>query len=200
MMLHEFTDLTGFEPSPEEYTEIEEQYYAFDGDKRAFCKHFVQSGGIQKVYDRRLETIERLRSQQVEVEKNLMQTIKERDARIARLEAQLEREQEWQPHEYAENVPQARYEELAASAGTRELTDEEAIQLIADEWGFQPGKIRIIHTVSKLEINRHRMCRSVGEYDRKPLYNATDWNYIRFDIEHSMTYEMFNGELRFFVH
>ncbi len=200
MMIHEFTELTGFEPSMEEYAEIEQQYYEFDGDKKAFCKHFIENGRIQKVYDKRLATIQQLRSTMIETEKSLMQTIKEKENRIARLEADLEREQEWQPHEYEENVRQAKYEELATCPGTRVLTDEEAVQMIAEEWGFQSGKIRIIHTVSKIEINRHRMCRRVGEYERKPLYNATDWNYIRFDIERSMTYEMFNGELRFFVH
>ncbi len=42
MMITEFTALTGFEPSMEEYAEIEEQYYEFDGDKKAFCRKFVE--------------------------------------------------------------------------------------------------------------------------------------------------------------
>lgn len=199
MMLHEFTDLTGFEPSMEEYAEIEEQYYAFDGDKRAFCQHFVQTGGIQKVYDKRLETIARLRSEQMEVEKNLMQALKEKDARIARLEADLEKEQEWQPFEDEHNVSQAEYEKLE-KAGARELSDEEAADMIAEEFGFDRSKIMIVHEVKKFEINRHRRCRAVGTIPRKALFEAWDWNYIVFNVRGNVTrgYEMHNGELQLY--
>ena len=38
MMMSEFTERTGFEPMAEEYVEIEQQYYNFDGNKDAFCK------------------------------------------------------------------------------------------------------------------------------------------------------------------
>ena len=195
MMIHEFTDLTGFEPSLDEYAEIEEQYYAFDGDKKAFCKSFVQNGGVQKVYDKRLETIERLRSEQMEVEKNLMQTIKEKDAMIARLEADLEKEQEWQPFEDEHNVSQAEYEKLE-KAGARELSDEEAADMIAEEFGFDRSKIRIVHEVKKWEINRHRRCRAVGMIPRKALFEAWDWNYIVFNVIGSVArgYAMHNGE------
>jgi len=33
------------------------------------------------------------------------------------------------------------------------------------------------------------------------LYNATDWNYIRFNVRGNVTmsYEMYNGELKFFA-
>lgn len=197
MMLHEFTDLTGFEPSLDEYAEIEEQYYAFDGDKKAFCKSFVQNGGVQKIYDKRLVTIQQLRSEQMEVEKNLMQTIKEKDAMIARLEADLEKEQEWQPFEDEHNVSQADYEKLEA-AGARELSDEEAADMIAEEFGFDRSKIRIVHEVKKWEINRHRRCRAVGTIPRKALFEAWDWNYIVFNVRGNVArgYEMHNGELQ----
>lgn len=197
MMLHEFTDLTGFEPSMEEYAEIEEQYYAFDGDKRSFCQHFLKTGGVQKVYDKRLETIERLRSEQMEVEKNLMQTIKEKDAMIARLEADLEKEQEWQPFEDEHNVSQADYEKLE-KAGARELSDEEAADMIAEEFGFDRSKIQIVHEVKRFEINRHRRCRTAGTIPRKALFEAWDWNYIVFNVRGNVThgYEMHNGELQ----
>ena len=38
MMMSEFIDRTGFEPTAKEYAKIEEAYYDFDGDKDAFCK------------------------------------------------------------------------------------------------------------------------------------------------------------------
>lgn len=199
MMIHEFTELTGFEPSMEEYAEIEQQYYAFDGDKKAFCKDFVQNGGIQKVYNKRLETIKQLRFTMMETEKKLMQTIKEKDTRIARLEADLEKEQEWQPFEDEHNVSQAEYEKLEA-AGARELSDDEAADMIAEEFGFDRSKIRIVHEVKKWEINRHRRCRTVGMIPRKALFEAWDWNYIVFNVRGNVThgYEMHNGELQLY--
>lgn len=197
MMIHEFTDLTGFEPSVEEYAEIEEQYYAFDGDKRAFCNHFVRNGGVQKVYDKRLETIERLRSEKMETEKALQQIIKEKDALIDSLKKDLEKEQEWQPYEDEHNVSQADYEKLE-QAGARELTDEEAADMISSEFGFDRTKITIIHEIPKEEISRHRRVRTVGKIQRKALFEAWDWNYIRFNVKGnaSRAYEMSNGDLR----
>ena len=197
MMLHEFTDLTGFEPSTEEYAEIEEQYYAFDGDKKAFCNSFVRNGGAQKIYDKRLETIEHLRSTMMETEKNLMQTLKEKDTQIARLEAALEKEQEWKPFEDEHNVSQAEYERLE-KAGARVLSDEEAAEMIAEEFGFDRSKIVIVHEVARTEINRHRQVRNVGMIPRKALFEAWDWNYIVFNVRGNVThgYEMHNGELQ----
>ena len=62
--------------------------------------------------------------------------VSELEAKINRIEAELEREQEWQPHESDRNVKRADYENLASAGGTRILTDEEARRLIADEFGF----------------------------------------------------------------
>ena len=197
MMITEFTALTGFEPSMEEYAEIEEQYYTFDGDKKAFCRQFVSDGGVQKVYDKRLETIRRLRSEKMETEKALQQTVREKDALIASLKADLEKEEEWQPYEDEHNVSQAEYEKLE-KAGARVLTDEEAADMIASEFGFDRSKIVIIHEVKKWEINRHRRCRAVGTIQRKALFDAWDWNYIVFNVRGNVThgYEMHNGELQ----
>ena len=38
MMIQEFTALTGYEPTAEEYDTIEADYMDFDGDKKAFCR------------------------------------------------------------------------------------------------------------------------------------------------------------------
>lgn len=193
MMIQEFEKLTGIEVNAAEYSVIEEMYYDFDGDKRAFCKKFMQDNGLVEV----LRTI----ATNLEAEKcEALSELKIAKEKAAKLETQLEREQEWEPYEYRENVKQADYERLAdPKAGSRELSDEEAIKLLADWWGFQPGRITIYHEVNRLEKNRHNFVRTAGTYDRKPLYNATDWNYIRFDCG-MMTYEMHNGELQFFVH
>ena len=46
MMMSEFIDRTGFEPTAKEYAKIEKAYYDFDGDKDAFCKAFVKDGDV----------------------------------------------------------------------------------------------------------------------------------------------------------
>lgn len=48
MMMSEFIDCTGFEPTAKEYAKIEEAYYDFGGDKDAFCKAFVKDGGARR--------------------------------------------------------------------------------------------------------------------------------------------------------
>lgn len=200
MMMSEFIDRTGFEPTYEEYAEIEEAYYAFNGNKDEFCKHFVENNGEKKVYAARAQKIAELRSRIVEMEKKNQAELKEREQRIALLEAALENEEEWKPYESSDNVKQSDYEELRDCGCTKTLSDEEAADLIADEFGFDRQKIRIIHEVAKLEINRHQRIRKSGSIERLPLYNATDWNYIRFNIRGNVTmsYEMSNGELRLF--
>lgn len=40
MMMSEFIERTGYEPSWEEYRMIEESYYDFDGNKDEFCKQW----------------------------------------------------------------------------------------------------------------------------------------------------------------
>lgn len=38
MLVSEFIDRTGYQPTAEEYAEIEQTYYVFKGDKDAFCR------------------------------------------------------------------------------------------------------------------------------------------------------------------
>lgn len=196
MMMHEFTERTGFQPTADEYEQIEQAYYLFDGDKNAFCKAFVENGGEAKIYKARAEEIERLRSQMVEIEKENRKALADRDRRIASLEAELDMELEWKPCTTAgTNMEQARYEHLASSGRT--MTDQEAKEFIADECGFSVDKITILHTTSTYEVNKHRRLRKAAEYDRLPVYESTDWNYVRFDCACFM-YELVNGELRFY--
>lgn len=61
MMMNEFVERTGFEPTMEEYREIEEAYYNFDGDKNAFCKHWMETVGEKGMLMERAIHIENLR-------------------------------------------------------------------------------------------------------------------------------------------
>lgn len=38
MLVSEFIDRVGYQPTAEEYADIEQAYYVFDGDKDAFCR------------------------------------------------------------------------------------------------------------------------------------------------------------------
>lgn len=55
--------------------------------------------------------------------------------------------------------------------------------------------IQIIYEVPIYEKNRHSQLCKIGTQERLPLYNATDWNYIRFNCK-NWYYEMHNGALQ----
>ena len=200
MMMQEFIDRTGFEPTHDEYAMIEEAYYRFEGSKDAFCEHFVKSGEQKKLCQERARKIEELKSKTLEMERDFMATIRKKDQEIVMLTAALNRELEWTAYESPSNTKQADYDDLKKSNCTRTLADEEAAALVADEFGFDRQKIVIVHEVAKCEINRHQQLRRVGNIERVPLYAATDWNYIRFNVRGNVTmcYEMHNGELSLF--
>lgn len=196
MMKEEFEKLTGIKVSWDEYKAIEQAYMDFDGDKYDFCKAYKGDRYSLRTNINKL-------AQKDDVIKGLKDQIARLEAQLKDTEAKLEVAEEWEDHEDEHNVKQRQYEELSDGGGTREMDDAEAIDLISREWGFAPRMIRIVHSVAKEQINRFHRIRRVGEYERKPLYNASDWNYIRFDVEapHGTTsYEMHNGELQFFFH
>lgn len=196
MMISEFIERTGFEPTAEEYVKIEDAYYNFDGDKDAFCKAFVDGNGVSWICRARAEEISRLRSVMVETEKQFKKDMADRDHRIEQLTAELDRELEWKPAAgTGTNMNQGDYEHLARAG--RKMTDQEAREFIADECGFSVDKIVIHHKASAYEVNKHHRLRVAAEYGREPVYESTDWNYVRFDCACFM-YELVNGELRFY--
>ena len=196
MMISEFIERTGFEPTASEYAKIEKAYYDFNGNKDEFCKAFVKNGGEKKIYKARAEEIAQLKSQLVEMEKQHKSEMEAREKQIAELNADLDRELEWKPCDGSgTNMTQERYEHLANCGQV--MSDEEAKECIADECGFDPEKIHILHEVNTYEVNKHRRLRVAGTFDRAPMYESTDWNYIRFDCACFM-YEFINGQLCFY--
>lgn len=190
MLIQEFEQRTGFFPTLQQYAVIEQAYYDFDGEKDAFCAAFKKNeNGLA-------EWIQSQVNETASAERNAAKkAIAERDKRIKELEEALEREQEWRPHVDKDNVQQADYIKLREDRFTRVLSDDEAKDLLYQWFGFAREKIKIHHSVPQYEVNRHRMLRKVGEIERLPLYNATDWNYIRFDCG-CMCYELQNDDLR----
>lgn len=95
MMMSEFIDRTGFEPTASEYEKIEKAYYDFDGDKDAFCKAFVKDDGARKLCKARAAEIDRLNSLLLESERQYKKDIfnfLQRFAQLRRIAADLDRQ------------------------------------------------------------------------------------------------------------
>ena len=196
MMIQEFEELTGLHPTMMEYAVIEDLYYDFDGDKREFCKKFAAQ-------DEPLLNVARMVASETksELDKAKKEAAKEKadlEAKVKRLEAELEREQEWKPYEDKHNCSDEKYDQLARTGAADELTDDEAADMIAKEFGFVRESISIIRWAPVYEINRHSRLRQVGQKVRRPRFAAWDWNYIRFNVTANVAraYEMVDGELK----
>lgn len=207
MTMSEFIKRTGFHPLAFEYEKIEEAYYNFDGDKDAFCRAFVEGDGEKKIYQARAAEIERLNGKILEMDKAAKKDGEEYRKRVAALEAQLDKELEWKPCEgCGTNMSQDHYENLLTSCTNQSgaphvMSEEEARLLVAEEFGFNPDRVEIITIVHIYEANKHRQLRQVAAFTRPPLYDTTDWNYVRFNVRGAgaiWMYEMVNGELEIY--
>ena len=201
MMLSEFVERTGFEPMPAEYAKIEEAYCGFNGDKDAFCKAFVAGDGEKKIYQARAAEIDRLNGKILDMDKTFQQSNTEYERRLAALQAELDQELEWKPYEFTKNISQAEYAELAKcvdSGSARYMTDDEALDWVCREFGFDRSQVTILHEIDEQEINRHNLCRASGrKIDRRPVYCATDYHYIRFNAGRgTWQWEAWNGQIR----
>lgn len=164
--MQEFIDRTGFIPTPDEYKEIEDLYYKFDGDKDAFCKAF----NAQEIIARRAEKISELQKQ------------------VASLQTALDKELGWKPCKSAgTSVSQEEYLRLAK--GNKPMTDEEAKELICGEFGFDKDKIVIIRGVRTYEVNKYGGMRTLETFHRDPYYESTDWFYVRFNVKGYTTWQ-----------
>lgn len=63
MMMSEFIERVGFEPTAAEYEEIEREYMGCDVDKDKFCKDWKKNGGIQRLCRIRARRIEELEAE-----------------------------------------------------------------------------------------------------------------------------------------
>lgn len=188
MLKSEFIERTGFNPTADEYANIEENYYKFDGNKDEFCKKWKKDGEDVKLINRRAAKI-------AELEYTIEKLNREYSAEVQRLQTALDKELEWKPCRGGTNVQQSDYLKLRAAG--EEMSDAEAAAFIADECGFAVEKIEIVHEVATYESNKYRQMRKSGTFERVPVYTSTDWNYVRFNCAHIM-YEFDNGDLRFY--
>lgn len=196
MLYQEFCERTNFEPTPEEYEEIERLYYKHNIDKDEFCRLWIKNHGKEHLRQAMSGKIAELRTQletqEIEAERQVNQAKDE----IHKLQEQLDKELQWKPYEKCgTQMSEEDYQHLVNNCSV--MTEEAVKNLLYTHFGFAQDQIKLILTVATYEINKYHQLRKVQEYDRKPLYFASDWNYIRFDCG-CMRYELINGDLMFY--
>lgn len=193
MLMQEFTDMTGFEPTVEEFNQIEAEYYRFNGDKQAFCKDFVERSGEKQVYARRAEYIKELYSRLMDQEKEYTARLAELTAKNIHLQEELDRELDWQlTNSAGTKMYQEEYDDLLRHGEV--LNCVQAVNIVCKEYGFAWNRVEIKKEVSTYQKNKRGELREKERMERDPVYSSTDWNYIRFDCA-GLQYEMINGEL-----
>lgn len=71
------------------------------------------------------------------------------------------------------------------------------IKSIINKWfGFEFSRIEMEVNVQSFMVENGKI-KPTGGYAREPMYDATDWNYIRFNVCNNQ-YEIINGELFFY--
>ena len=97
---------------------------------------------------------------------------------------------------------QTEYEEIERDASSgigRFLTNEEAIQVIADETGFDKDKIIIRHSVSAYEVSNSGETRNTKQIPREPIYVSSDYMYIRFAVKCGAWLDEYTSMMTFLV-
>ena len=197
MTIHEFEELTGFYPSTDLYSAIEQAYDDYPGDKRDFCMEYKanKDGLAEKIqYMASLNTINALSAETAKANEAKL----ERDdakRKIKELEAALEKAQGWKKYGTGSHMTDADYLDLEKRG--EPITEERAKEIIHKEFGFAVEFIEIINELTEYEVNHSHQLRETGKLSRLPHYESTDWNYIRFNVN-GWQYEMVDGQLEFF--
>lgn len=197
MTIHEFEELTGFYPSTDLYSAIEQAYDDYPGDKKEFCAEYKanKDGLAEKIqYMASLNTINALSAETAKTNEAKL----ERDdakRKIKELEAALEKAQGWKKYGTVSYMSDADYLDLEKRG--EPITEEKAREIIHKEFGFAMDFIVIVNELADYEINYARQLRKKGTISRLPRYESSDWNYIRFNVN-GWQYEMINGDLEFF--
>ena len=80
-------------------------------------------------------------------------------------------------------MTQADYVALRDAAGTTQMTLKDACALVCEQFGFDAGKVNVEETAELQMYVGACSTKPSGAYiPRRPLYNATDWHYIRFRV------------------
>lgn len=200
MLREEFEKRTGFYPTSKLYEIIEKYYNATDIDKDEFCKLYKKNvDGLAEKIQMEADKVSWMEKHEQERESHKAIEAKEAEIRdlkrlVQTLSEKLDKELEWKSRGLLSGMDQKRYEELEGSAGTKYINEYEAKDWIEEEFGFRKDLIQIITELKTYEVNKYNQLRQTETVIRKPVYNATDWNYIRFNVQ-SWQYEVINGQL-----
>lgn len=199
MLIEEFEKRTGFFPSTDMYEIIEKRYADFHGDKDAFCAAYKKNAdglaeSIQLEADIAICKKDQQRRDEVESAKKNAAMMRRM---VERLQEELDRERGWKPYEVSK-MPQNKYDELRGCG--REMSDKEAQEYVTDEFGFAFDRVEIKREIPLYQIDKNRTeFRKNGTVSRPPVYSATDWLYIRFDVRCggiTWQYEAVNGQIQ----
>lgn len=89
------------------------------------------------------------------------------------------------------------YEQLRQAAGTEVMTPEKVVEYATKHFGFDTDKIEPQFDMPlNVFVPGNAAATQPTRYsiERPPLYNATDWNYMRFKVC-SITWEVNGGDL-----
>ena len=203
MMASEFYDRTGIDVVGKPYDIIEELYYDFDGNKDDFCKAFRANKNdlITKTFRQINELLHSLVNGYEKELKEKNQEIELLKENYRILEENYDRDLKWTDKGTLSFMESAQYQRLLESGSDDHFCwHDNPVDFINDECGFEKERIRIIDKIAVYEINRYGRYRTKGWEYRRPVYDATDWNYICFEvIGTGMTYEFVNGMLHAFL-
>jgi len=107
MMISEFIERTGYQPDAREYRAIERAYYDFDGDKDAFCAHWLKEKKagrwtreynllcqIEYLEDEKEQERQQHKEEIAELENSYMIQLNQYEAREMKLKKQLQKYEE----------------------------------------------------------------------------------------------------------
>ncbi len=90
---------------------------------------------------------------------------------------------------------QREYRKLKEDAATNEMSAIDARKFVAKMFGFEEKKVEIVHMVPMYEYDGNSMWKlSDVSVCRAAIYNASDWNYIRFKAC-DVSWEVVNGHI-----
>ena len=92
------------------------------------------------------------------------------------------------------NMKHLDYVRLRDAPDTEEMKPEAVIKYAADHFGFDAAKVKPLDSLPLNVFVSGGTKRTDCVMNRKPLYNATDWNYMLFEVC-GYKWEVIGGDL-----
>lgn len=93
------------------------------------------------------------------------------------------------------NMTYLEYVRLRQSPDTEEMKPADVIKYVADRFGFDATKVKPLDSLPMhVFVSASGTKMTEGTIKRKPLYNATDWNYMLFEVC-GLKWEVIGGDL-----